>query len=86
MWPLALCRAGEKVVVKEVTGGLGLRRRLESMGLYPGEEVEVISAQGGPVILKVKGCRVGIGRGMAHKIMVSPDGNGKAHKEVTHER
>ena len=48
MWPLALCRAGEKVVVKEVAGGLGLRRRLESMGLYSGEEVEVISPKVDP--------------------------------------
>ncbi|RLD98205.1 MAG: hypothetical protein DRI92_04325 [Aquificota bacterium] len=74
MWPLAFCKPGEKVVVREVAGGMGIRRRLESMGLYPGEEVEVISAQGGPVILGVKGCRLGIGRGMAYKIMVSYNG------------
>ncbi len=74
MWPLALCRPGEKVVVREIAGGMGVKRRLESMGLYPGEEVVVISAQKGPVIVSIKGCRIGIGRGMAHKIMVSPNG------------
>jgi len=76
MWPLALCESGEKVTVREIAGGLGVRRRLESMGLYPGEEVEVVSAQGGPIIVSVKGCRVGIGRGMAYKIMVSHNGKG----------
>lgn len=75
MWPLALSKSGEKVVVRGVIGGMGIRRRLESMGLYPGEEVEVVSAQGGPVILNVKGCRLGIGYGMAHKIMVSNNGD-----------
>jgi len=71
MRPLALCKPGEKVVVRDVIGGMGIRRRLESMGIYPGEEVEVVSAQGGPIILNVKGCRLGIGCGMAYKIMVS---------------
>jgi len=74
MWPLALSKPGEKVVVRSVIGGMGIRRRLESMGLYPGEEVEVVSAQGGPIILNVKGCRLGIGCGMAYKIMVSNNG------------
>ncbi len=77
MWPLALCKPGEKVVVRDVIGGIGVRRRLEAMGLYPGEEVEVILASGGPVILSVKGCRVGIGRGMAFKIIVSNNGIGR---------
>jgi len=71
MWPLALSKPGEKVVVRNIIGGMGIRRRLESMGLYPGEEVEVVSAQRGPIILSVKGCRLGIGQGMANKIMVS---------------
>ncbi len=74
MWPLALCKPGEKVVVKDIAGGMGVRKRLESMGLYPGEEITVLSAQKGPVIVRVKGCRVGIGRGMAHKIMVAANG------------
>jgi Fe2+ transport system protein FeoA len=74
MRPLALCQQGERVMVRVIAGGMGVRRRLESMGLYPGEEVEVVSAQGGPIILNVKGCRLGIGCGMAHKIMVSNNG------------
>ncbi len=74
MWPLALSKPGEKVVVRDIIGGMGIRRRLESMGLYPGEEVEVVLANGGPIILNVKGCRLGIGHGMAYKIMVSNNG------------
>jgi Fe2+ transport system protein FeoA len=75
MWPLGICKQGERVVIREIAGGMGIKRRLEAMGLYPGEEVEVVSANGGPIILNVKGCRVGIGRGMAFKILVSNNGS-----------
>ena len=70
MCPLTLCKAGEKVLVKEIVGGIGFRQRLQSMGFFPGEEVEIISAQGGPIIINVKGSRLGIGFGMAQRILV----------------
>jgi Fe2+ transport system protein FeoA len=75
MFPLITCKPGERVVIKDVAGGIGVKRRLESLGLYPGEEVEVVSSNSGPVILNVKGSRVGIGCGMALKILVSNNGN-----------
>ncbi len=81
MWPLAMCQQGERVVIKEIAGGMGIKRRLEAMGLYPGEEVEVVLANGGPVILSVKGSRVGIGRGMAFKIFVSNNGMKRRKEE-----
>jgi Fe2+ transport system protein FeoA len=75
MYPLSMCKPGEKVLVKAIGGGLGFRQRLQSMGFFPGEEVEVVSAhggRGGPVIVNVKGSRLGIGFGMAQKILVYP--------------
>jgi Fe2+ transport system protein FeoA len=53
-------------------GGMGFIRRLADLGIYPGVRLSVISNQkrGGPIILSVKGSRVGIGRGMAARIYV----------------
>jgi ferrous iron transport protein A len=42
------------------------------MGLLPGVEVEIISnTPGDPFILDVRGSRLALGRGMAHKIFVN---------------
>lgn len=70
--PLALCSPGQKVVIRDLAGGHGLRMRMEAMGFLSGEEIEVIHVSGGPVIVNLKGARVGIGHGMAMKILVSP--------------
>ncbi len=72
--PLLFCSAGERVVIDSIVGGRGMRGRLDSMGIYPGEEVDVLANHGGPVIIRVKGSRFGIGRGMAQRIMVHLNG------------
>jgi Fe2+ transport system protein FeoA len=42
------------------------------MGLVPGTEIDVImNSSRGPFIVAVKGCRIILGHGMAHKIMVT---------------
>ena len=46
--------------------------RLANMGFYPGVEIEVISNRPGLLILNRGGVRLGIGYGMAHRILVSP--------------
>ncbi|MBN2289523.1 MAG: ferrous iron transport protein A [Candidatus Glassbacteria bacterium] len=63
---------GKVVKMVSVEGGLNLRSRLAAMGLIPGVEIEVLrSSSTGPFIVVVKGTRLVLGRGMAHKIMVS---------------
>jgi len=61
-----------QVVVKSLWGGFGQRRKLLSLGIYPGEKIRVIqnSAFGGPVLLEVRGVEVAIGRGVARKVEV----------------
>jgi len=46
---------------------------MEAMGFLPGEQLMVVSASGGPILVILHGSRVGIGRGMAGKILVSPE-------------
>ncbi len=62
--------AGSKVRVISITAGKGKVRRLMEMGILPGEIVEVVSNTVGPVIVRVRGSMIAIGRGMASNILV----------------
>ncbi|HEU19210.1 MAG TPA: ferrous iron transport protein A [Deltaproteobacteria bacterium] len=63
---------GKQVKIISLAGGRGLHARLISMGLIPGSIIEVVN-QGmtGPCVVAQNGCRLAIGRGVAHKIIVS---------------
>ncbi|UCB45625.1 MAG: ferrous iron transport protein A [Spirochaetota bacterium] len=53
-------------------GGKGFVRKLAHMGLYPGSELRVLSSNRyGPLRVNIKGSHVGLGRGMASKILVN---------------
>ncbi len=61
------------VRIVSINAGRGLRERLIKMGLVGGDVVEVIvNLFPGPVILRRNGMRLGLGAGMASKIIVQP--------------
>jgi len=69
--PLSSLMSGERGEVVEIVGGRGVIRRLYEMGLVPFSRVEVlISHMPGPILIKVNGSRIAIGRGIAMKVMV----------------
>jgi len=69
--PLAMINEGRIVVLREILGGMGIRRRLTDMGLRPGSQIRVVSnSRRGPFVIGVGDTRLMIGRGMAQKIMV----------------
>lgn len=69
--PLIMAKPGNKVVLKEITWGQKLRKKLQDMGLTPGVRFDVISAtSNGPVIIEVRGTRLALGYGMLSKIIV----------------
>jgi Fur family ferric uptake transcriptional regulator len=71
--PLDLARPGEKLVIKQISGGAGARMRLLTMGLRIGDPVEVITNQNnGQVVIAADFKRYALGRGLAEKIMVEP--------------
>ena len=60
-----------EVTLIDIVGGRGIRSRLYSMGIVPGERLRVLSRNGaGPVMVAVRDSRLAIGRGMAEKILV----------------
>jgi Fur family ferric uptake transcriptional regulator len=70
--PLLLAKTGERVVIKEMTGGTMPRARLAAMGLRPGDEIEIIKNDGqGRLILAHGTTRLALGKGVASKILVS---------------
>ena len=73
--PLYMVNPGERVEIVELRGGRGAAGKLHNMGLYPGAQVEVLHSQrNGPVMVSLNGTRIGLGAGMAFKIIVSPVG------------
>ena len=71
--PVALdkLKKGSKGRVVEVTGGRSATLKLSVQGILPGAIVEKTSElRGGPVLVKVGGSQVAIGRGLARRVLV----------------
>jgi len=72
LMPLTMAKEGERVMIREITGGRRKQARLTDMGLRPGDLIEIINNAGrGRIILALGPTRLAIGRGIAEKIMVS---------------
>ncbi|MEA3493146.1 MAG: FeoA family protein [Candidatus Margulisiibacteriota bacterium] len=70
--PLNNMKTGESGIVREILGGSGLFRRLQALGLRVGMQITKKSGAflWGPVTAQVGGTQIGIGHGMAAKIIV----------------
>ena len=70
--PLSQLGTGKTAVIKSIEGGFGFQRKITSLGLRIGKEMNMISSQPfrGPAVVKVGNMRIAIGRGMANKIIV----------------
>jgi len=69
---VAQMRTGERGRIIEITGGYGLTRRVEAMGIRPGKKIAKVSSMlmRGPVTIQVDGVQVAIGFGIARRILV----------------
>jgi ferrous iron transport protein A len=69
--PLIFARQGATVVVTGWSCGCGAGKRLADLGIVPGVPLRVVGGGcGGPAIVEVRGCRLGLGQGLMHKILV----------------
>jgi len=69
---LSTAKEGENYKVTSFLGGKSLRCRLEGLGIYPGQTLKVLQNRWGPVLVEVMGRKIGIGRGLAEKILLKP--------------
>jgi Fe2+ transport system protein FeoA len=71
---LAQTRQGQQCKIVGISGGVEVQTRLASLGILPGQDIEIIQAGGkGPVLALVKGAKVALGHGVSHKILVRPN-------------
>jgi ferrous iron transport protein A len=72
--PLAMTTVGDRVWVVQIKGGHRMVRRLTDLGITQGSEVTVVSrTESGSVIVGLQSCRIGLGAGMAHRVLVTTD-------------
>jgi len=71
--PLSAARQGERLTIKDFSGGSGARLRLNAMGLRIGDALEVITnLNKGQLVICADFKRYVLGRGLAQKIIVQP--------------
>ncbi len=70
MMPITLANAGDRVIIKEITGSDGIRQHLAELGFVVDSDVTVVSEIDGNLILQVKDSRIAIGKSMANRILV----------------
>ena len=69
--PLTQAKPGERLEIKEINGGAGVKMRLLTMGLRRHDKIEVITNNGqGQLAVAADLKRYVLGRGLAEKIMV----------------
>lgn len=68
--PLTLLRNGETGEIKRIGGQDEVKRFLENLGFVTGEQVKIVSANGGNIIIQVKDSRIAVSKGIANKIMI----------------
>jgi Fur family ferric uptake transcriptional regulator len=74
LMPLTMAKPGERLVIKEITGGAAATMRLLSMGLRRDDRIEVITNNGqGQLAIAADLKRYVLGRGLADKIRVEQD-------------
>jgi len=69
---LTQMQPGETGTVKEIQGGQGFVRKLQSMGVRPEKRITKVSSHfwRGPQTVEVDNIQIAIGFGMARKILV----------------
>ena len=73
LMPLVSAKQGERLEIKDFTGGAKARMRLSTMGLRVGDKLEVVTnLNKGQLVVAVDYKRYVLGRGLANKILVEP--------------
>jgi Fur family ferric uptake transcriptional regulator len=72
--PLMAAKQGERLIVRQFTGGAKSKMRLMSMGLRIGDRIDVITNMNkGQLVIALDFKRLVLGRGLAEKIIVQPE-------------
>ena len=76
--PMSHAQEGERGIIEEFMGGSGAQLRLATLGLRRGDHIEIITNNGrGQLVVAVDTTRLAMGRGVAKKILMKPNGRRK---------
>ncbi len=70
--PLASLPVGSHARIEQLLGGRQMIRRLLSLGLRIGSELDVLQQRGRGVVVASHGVRVALGAGVAEKLLMLP--------------
>lgn len=68
--PITMANAGDRVIIKEITGNDEIRQHLAELGFVVDSDVTVVSEINGNLILQVRDSRIALGKSMANRILV----------------
>jgi len=68
--------SGQSATIFEITGGWGIRQRLQQVGLHIGDRITLrrSAVMGGPLLLTADQMDIALSRGMANHILVQVAG------------
>ena len=72
--PLAVTKGGDSGKIVRIAGKCELRRYLSNLGFVVGTDVSVVNTVSGDLLLDIKGTRIAMGRSMASKVFIVPEG------------
>jgi Fur family ferric uptake transcriptional regulator len=76
--PMSHAQEGERGIIEEFMGGAGAQLRLATLGIRKGDHIEIITNNGrGQLVVAVDTTRLAMGRGVANKILMKPNGRRK---------
>jgi len=88
-FPLTLADCGQRLKIVRLLGGRTFQCRMASLGLCPGQKIEVATNNGksvGPRIVTTDAGRFALGCGMCQKILVAPWDDKDTTKSITSEK
>lgn len=68
--PITMAKAGDRVVIRKITGNDNIRQHLTELGFVVDGSVMVINEIAGNLILQVKDSRIALDKSMANRIMI----------------
>ncbi|HHX71980.1 MAG TPA: ferrous iron transport protein A [Clostridiales bacterium] len=68
--PLSMGQVGKQYTISACHAKGEVKKRLENLGVLPGEQITLLAQRGGDLIIKIKDARLALNRGMASVIFV----------------
>jgi len=80
-YPLNKLLTNEQGIIYNINSNKRLKNRLNSMGVIKGKRLMVLNNTFGPLVIKINQTKLGLGRGIANKIIMEYQNDKKDNKK-----